>query len=358
ELFWRDHYSWLKDCGYLLCPRYSPVWTASWKGDRRLAFSAEDHISPPVRSATLLDTTRISDGSYVILKQRDHYDLASPVRFHVFREVYMFHKFSTEPLASDPKNHCIRLSEVIHVPDNDNMDLIVMPLLFDRTKFQFMTIGEVADFFSQIFEGLQFMHNNNVWHGDCKWNNIMMDTSPLIPPGVAVHPLDPEMTWDYRREVRFWNRTENPVKYYWIDFDLSGEHDPSTGPALVEPRYGGTRYVPEFAFLDQMCNPFAVDIWCLGFMIQVYFTEKKQGFEFMKPLVANMVHQDPTKRPNMDEVVCRFSEIKASLSEWKLQSRFVLEGENPVLGIFRSTRHWARQLGFVARHIPAIPTAR
>jgi hypothetical protein len=32
ELFWRDHQPWLKECGYLLRPRYHPDWVASWKG--------------------------------------------------------------------------------------------------------------------------------------------------------------------------------------------------------------------------------------------------------------------------------------------------------------------------------------
>ncbi|KAJ7028516.1 hypothetical protein C8F04DRAFT_908778, partial [Mycena alexandri] len=54
----------------------------------------------------------------------------------------------------------------------------------------------------------------------------------------------------------------------FIDFDLSGEHDPATGPPLVDPSYGGIREVPEWAFKDRKCNPFAVDLWCLGFMIQ------------------------------------------------------------------------------------------
>ncbi|KAJ6625267.1 kinase-like domain-containing protein [Mycena sp. CBHHK59/15] len=354
ELFWRNHYSWLKDCGYLLRPRYSPDWIASWKDDRALASGAEDRILPP--SGTVLDATRISDGAYVILKQSDRYDPSAPVTFHVFREVFMFHKFSSEPLASDPQNHCIRLGEILHVPDDEEMDIIVMPLLFDWGISRFITIGEVVEFFSQIFEGLHFMHSNNVWHGDCKFNSIMMDASPLIPKGVSVHPLRPEMTRDLSREVRFSNRTENPVKYYWIDFDLSAEHDPSTGPALVEPRYGGTREVPEFAFEDQLCNPFAVDVWCLGFMIQSYFTKKKKGLEFMNTLVADMVHEDPTKRPKMGEVVRRFSEIKAGLSEWKLRSRIVSEGENSVLGMFRSAGHWVRQLGFMSRRIAAIPT--
>jgi hypothetical protein len=68
-------------------------------------------------------------------------------------------------------------------------------------------------------------------------------------------------------------RTQHPVKYYWINFDLSDEYDPSKGLPFVVPGHGGTRNVPEFSFRDRKCNPFAVDVWCLGFMIQVYFTE-------------------------------------------------------------------------------------
>lgn len=32
EIYWRDHYMWLKEQGYLLRPRYHPEWVASWKG--------------------------------------------------------------------------------------------------------------------------------------------------------------------------------------------------------------------------------------------------------------------------------------------------------------------------------------
>jgi hypothetical protein len=34
EIFWRDHQPWLKECGYLLRPRYQPDWVASWKKDK------------------------------------------------------------------------------------------------------------------------------------------------------------------------------------------------------------------------------------------------------------------------------------------------------------------------------------
>lgn len=31
EIFWREHYIWFKEKGYLLRPRYHPDWIASWK---------------------------------------------------------------------------------------------------------------------------------------------------------------------------------------------------------------------------------------------------------------------------------------------------------------------------------------
>ena len=35
ELFWRDHYDWLKAAGYRLRPRFRPGWIPSWKRDPR-----------------------------------------------------------------------------------------------------------------------------------------------------------------------------------------------------------------------------------------------------------------------------------------------------------------------------------
>jgi hypothetical protein len=68
------------------------------------------------------------------------------------REAYIGQKLASKPLASDPKNHCIQFIEILHVPDNDTMDLIVMPLMYYWIKIPFLTIGEAVEFFSQIFE--------------------------------------------------------------------------------------------------------------------------------------------------------------------------------------------------------------
>ena len=75
----------------------------------------------------------------------------------------------------------------------------------------------------------------------------------------------------------------------------------------------------------------------------------------MQPLVADMVHDDPTKRPNMDEVVTRFSEIRNKLSTWKLRSRMARNNEYWLVTAWRSMAHWYRTTGYVLARKAAIP---
>ncbi|KAJ7646822.1 kinase-like domain-containing protein [Roridomyces roridus] len=343
ELFWSDHYSWLKDRGYLLRPRYLPEW-------KRGAGKPEDGVMPAF--SFVVDATRISDGSLVLIKKikPDTSD------FPVFHEDQMSRRFSSEPLASDPKNRCVRMIEILSVPDAPDLQLIVMPFYYDWKCVPFLTIGEAVEFMSQIFEGLQFMHNNHIWHGDVKANNILMDASPLFVE--PINPWKPRLTRDLTRIAHFRNRLRHPVKYYFIDFDLSGVHDSATGPPHIYAGYGGTRGVPEFANAkdDEECDPFAVDVYCLGNLIRTYFTEKMRGFEFMDGLVSDMTNKDPTKRPTIDEAVRRFAEIKAGLSGWKLRSRCATGNEGRLSRLFRFTPHWCRQLYYTARRIPSIPS--
>jgi hypothetical protein len=42
EFWWRDHYQWLKDAGYLLRPRYDPAWIPSWRGTKKDWLDCED----------------------------------------------------------------------------------------------------------------------------------------------------------------------------------------------------------------------------------------------------------------------------------------------------------------------------
>ena len=42
ELYWRDHYDWLQQRGYMLRPRYKPDWIPSWTGTNKLPLLCED----------------------------------------------------------------------------------------------------------------------------------------------------------------------------------------------------------------------------------------------------------------------------------------------------------------------------
>ena len=75
----------------------------------------------------------------------------------------------------------------------------------------------------------------------------------------------------------------------------------------------------------------------------------------MEPLVTDMVQTDPTKRPTMDEVVTRVSEIRSKLSTWKLRSRLARKQELWPVTVWKSVTHWYWTTGYVLGRKAAIP---
>ena len=60
--------------------------------------------------------------------------------------------FSSEPLASHPRNHCVPIYEVLDIPNTDKEVIIVMPLLREFGDPRIKSIGEAVEFFRQVFE--------------------------------------------------------------------------------------------------------------------------------------------------------------------------------------------------------------
>lgn len=159
EVTWRDRQPWLESCGYMLRPRYQLDWVPSWITSGKSWNRCEDgqemivsltsftryhllHI-PFVQSSHLMDATRLSDGAYVMLK---------PVRksTHPYEaEIGQF--LSSGALASDPRNHCVPIIEVLQPPGEGNL-MLVMPMLRKYNDPAFETFDEVIDYFRQIFE--------------------------------------------------------------------------------------------------------------------------------------------------------------------------------------------------------------
>ncbi|KAG2051565.1 hypothetical protein BDR06DRAFT_983513 [Suillus hirtellus] len=320
EVWWCQQYQWLKRKGYLLRPRYAPEWVPSWEGLRCHPFTCEDgNIS---RYSHIIDATRMSDGLYISLKVVNKLDHP--------HEVDIGQYFMMEHLVSNPKNHCVPLLDVLSVPNEDEKQILVMPLLLDFTKPRFDTVGEVVECLRQLFEGLLFMHTNHVVHRDCMSRNIMMDAKDLYHE--PYHPVQPHMKRDFSGYVKHFTRTQRPPKYYLIDFGLSRRYDATEENPLEYPIFGGDKTVPEFQKNANVpMNPFPTDIYYLGNVIREQFL------------------------PTMEAVVERFDSIRQKLSTRKLRSRVISVEDGLLENMYYGTTHWRRRIGFIARRVSAIP---
>ncbi|KAJ3776850.1 hypothetical protein FB446DRAFT_784762 [Lentinula raphanica] len=342
EIFWRDHYEWLKCKGYLLRPRYHPNWVPSWLGSTRSPLSFEDSRTRPLISLNL-DAIRVSDGQPVMLRLADPPSLSD--------ELKIGRLVSSMDSQSDPRNHCVPIYETFEIPKasaSGRKVIVVMPYLAPWDKAEFRTVGEVVDFCSQVFEGLQFMHNHIIAHNDAKNNNIMMDWSPLYPI-----PVQYLRTFTFPPEE--WTGRDHRIPQYNATIR-------TTRTPVRLPGYGGDSTVPEFK-RNEPCNPFAVDVYCLGNVIRQKFIEgdpivedpPRRNVGFLRELIADMTHDDPLKRPTMDEVVARFEEIRGRLSWWCLRSKVSDKTIPYVFHALYSPIHWSIQLLYILRQKPAIP---
>ncbi|KAH9008199.1 kinase-like domain-containing protein [Lactarius hengduanensis] len=339
EAWWRDHYDEIKHCGYQLRPRYRPGWVPSWKHSNNDFFAMEDGQPCLLRAA--MDATRIQDGKRVMLKK--------VLLEEGPHELRISRMFSSGAAATNSRNHCVPLLDVIELP-NSGHQLMVMPFLrpFDNPHFQ--TFGEFVAFFAQVCEGLQFMHERNVAHRDCTANNIMLDPSRMYPDGF--HPTQIERSPDFRGRAKRHTRTGRPPRYYLIDFGLSREY--ASRDASDAPLRGGDRSAPEHRDGGR-CNPFQTDIYYIGNLIREEFIQKYRGFEFMNELVSEMTHREPAKRPLIEEVVVRFARIRESLSGFKLRSPMTSKKQPSLFTAFRCARQAIRSFYYVVSNKSAIP---
>ncbi|KAF9077723.1 kinase-like domain-containing protein [Rhodocollybia butyracea] len=358
EEWWADRYEFLKEKGYMLRPRYRPGWKPSYKRLQN-PFTFEDgHY---LTNKRIIDALRISDSTMVAIKRVRNITGEDGVTA-TSQEEDICALFSTIQHASQPSNHSIPLLEVLCVPGFEDERLLVMPWMREPENPPFRTVGEGLQFIKEMLEGIQYMHHNNVAHRDCSINNMVMDAKKMYPDGH--HPSEPSRTYDYKKRARHFSRTLVPPRYYLIDFGFSRKYESSQERS---PEYailsGGTE--PPECKAEAPCDPFATDVFLVGNMIRRRFLDGDpkfehsgtHGFEFLRPLVNDMIQDDTEKRPQMDEVLSRFSNIIQSLSQWKLRSRAVKKDEFFFMKPFRGLDHLFWTCAMIARGRPAIPSS-
>lgn len=92
----------------------------------------------------MLDAVRIADNSLVMLKQVKRSWHPEEVTLHQY--------LLSKPLQSDSRNHTVPLLEVLRVPDDGDIDILVMPLLRECNSPAWRTVGEVVAFIAQVLE--------------------------------------------------------------------------------------------------------------------------------------------------------------------------------------------------------------
>jgi hypothetical protein len=84
------------------------------------------------------------------------------------------------------------------------------------------------------------------------------------------------------------------------------------------------------------------------------------NFEFLRPLIHDMMHEDPEKRPTMDAVLAQFNEILDSMSFASLRSQCIKKGDekNPARFLRTSVERWFKRVTYMARRLPPIPSRK
>ena len=101
-------------------------------------------IDVPQPGSCVLDAVRKSDGEMVMLKQVSR--TVHP------NEISIGQYLCSAALASDPRNHCCPVLDVLQDPTNPDIDILVMPLFREYNDPPHITVGEAIDFFRQAFE--------------------------------------------------------------------------------------------------------------------------------------------------------------------------------------------------------------
>ncbi|KAH8987529.1 kinase-like domain-containing protein [Lactarius hatsudake] len=340
ELWWRDHFYDLEERGYKLRPRYHPRWKPSWINSKKDFFSVED--GQPTITRAVMDAVRVRDGFPVMLKRL--FPDEGPYELEINQ------LFSSPELANDPHNHCAPLLDLIELQGTDSHKVMVFPLLrpFDCPRFQ--TFGEFVAFFTQMCEGLQFMHQHNVAHRDCTANNVMLEPSKMYPTGF--HPVKRNRNRDFKGKATAYTRTQRPSRYLFIDLGLSRQYP--TRDIIDEPLHGGDRTAPEIKS-RKWSNPFHTDVYYIGNLVRGEFIRKYHGFRFMEELVDAMTNEDPAKRPSIEEVIERFTVVLESLRSTKLRSALTSKKLPRIFSVIWQARQYFHTIQYTLLRQAAIP---
>ena len=179
-----------------------------------------------------------------------------------------------------------------------------------------------------------------------------MDSSVFIN---ACHPIDESTSEDLTCPAKHYTRTQSPPQYYYVDFSISRNYEASENNPLEQPPFRQD-FATDVGCLGHAIQKIFLDVWCsssLSHFTPHFYKQRYSGVKFLNGLVSDMIHEDPTQRPNMDVVVSRFKDLRRSLSARKLRSRVVHVDKNYFVGFIP---HWVHRIQYIMHKIPPTRT--
>ncbi|CAE6489018.1 unnamed protein product [Rhizoctonia solani] len=327
--------------GYRLRPRYQPDWVPSWINTNLKPRLCEDSLDClPIR---VLDATRIGDERQVKIK------MVVPTSENEGTYEYdLLNHFSTPPLKDDPSNHIVPLLDQFPIPGIESGYFVVMPLLSQFKEPAFYNVSEIHDFFQQIFDGVLFMHSHNVAHCDIAPANVMMDARSLYEE--PFHPYYQTYSIDAKHRIYpKHKRSQKRIRYYFIDLGYAQWFKEKDCPRRVTG-LGAREAAPEQTGIAPY-DPFAVDVYQLGIMIQNEFIDNFNQLKFLSSLISEMTQHDPSKRPDIGTARSTMNTAFLGLSGSQYRWPLATEKHGPLdrirvlfLGLLEEVKHFIRQI--------------
>ncbi|KAI0045017.1 hypothetical protein FA95DRAFT_1561583 [Auriscalpium vulgare] len=167
-------------------------------------------------------------------------------------------------LRVDPRNHAVPVFEMF--PNYDGtMAYTVLPFLQSVELTQLRSTEQILDFVSQLLQGLEFMHEQGVAHGNISLHHIML------------LPIEPSSS-----------------KYVFIDYSQSSfvrsENRPTTLANATTAGRDCINNIDSFFSLKR-------DILMLGRVFQEA-RKLSRSLRFLDGIISSMVHQEPRCRPS------------------------------------------------------------
>lgn len=335
---WVSFQPYLLSKGYRLRPRYQPDWVPSWTNTDLIPSRCEDSVdSTPIR---VLDAIRIEDERQVLIKMV----VPSQDNREGEDELAVLQYFSSPPLKDDPSNHVVPCLDTFPIPGTDSGHFLVMPLLRRYEEPAFHNLAEVHDFLQQLFEGLRFMHNNNVAHRDIAAPNVMMDAQSLF--NEPFHPYHQRLSLDLQRVVHpRYLRSEKGVRYYFIDMGYAKWFRDASSPRLVTGKQARER-APEQK-RGQPYDPFLADVYQLGVMLRQSLIPRVDGLQILDNLAQQMTQSNPASRPPLEQAHQAMNTAFLGISGWNYrwpiipnEAGFKVRALCVVWGLTSEIRYW------------------